>query len=47
MIVRVAIVGTGYMGSAHARVVRRIAGEYPGLVELAYIVDVDLERARL
>ncbi|ALL01984.1 dehydrogenase-related protein [Pyrodictium delaneyi] len=47
MTVRVAVVGAGYMGSAHARVVRRIAGEYPGLVELAYIVDVDLERARL
>ena len=44
--VRVAVIGAGYMGSAHARVLRRVAVEHPGLVELSYIVDVDLARAR-
>jgi len=29
MVVRIAVIGAGYMGSAHARVVRRIASEYP------------------
>ncbi|WP_228546809.1 Gfo/Idh/MocA family protein [Hyperthermus butylicus] len=43
---RVAVVGAGYMGTAHARVLARIADEHPGLVELAYVVDVDPERAR-
>lgn len=47
MAVRVAVVGAGYMGSAHARVLSRIAREHPGLVELAYIVDVDRGRAGL
>ncbi len=46
MTVRVAVIGAGYMGSAHARVVRRIGEEYPGLVELAYVVDIDEARAR-
>jgi len=44
--VRVAVVGAGYMGSAHARVVSRIADENPSLVSLKYIVDIDFERAR-
>lgn len=47
MAVRVAVVGAGYMGSAHARVISRIASDYPGLVKLSYIVDVDAGRARL
>jgi len=42
--VRVAIVGAGYMGSAHARVIRRISGEIPNLVELSYIIDIDKHR---
>ncbi len=46
MAFRVAVIGTGYMGSAHARVISRIAEEYPGLVELGYVVDVVEERAR-
>lgn len=44
--IRVAIIGAGYMGSAHARVVSRIAAENPGLATLAYIVDVDQYRAK-
>ena len=46
MTLRVAVVGAGYMGTAHARVLRRISIEYPGLAETAYIVDINLERAR-
>ncbi|MET1127772.1 MAG: Gfo/Idh/MocA family oxidoreductase [Thermoproteota archaeon] len=45
--VRVAIIGAGYMGSAHARVLSRIAAEHPDLAELAYIVDVDERRAAI
>ena len=44
-VVRVAVVGAGYMGSAHARVIRRISNEYPGLAELAYVIDIDEHRA--
>ena len=44
--VRVAIVGAGYMGGIHARAIARIARERPGLVELAYVADVDYSRAR-
>ncbi len=43
--VRVAVVGAGYMGSIHARVVARLSEERPGLAELAYVVDVDRARA--
>ena len=43
---RVAVVGAGYMGSAHARVLARIREDYPGLIEGGYVVDVDLSRAR-
>ncbi len=44
--VKAAVIGAGYMGRAHARVLSRIASERPGLVELEYIVDVDYSRAR-
>ena len=44
--IRVAIIGAGYMGSAHARVLHRISEELPGEIELRYIVDVDVERAK-
>ncbi len=43
--IRIAVVGAGFMGRAHARVVKRISEEHPGMVELAYIVDRDRERA--
>jgi UDP-N-acetylglucosamine 3-dehydrogenase len=46
MSVRVAVVGAGYMGSAHARVINRIAEEHPGSVELGYVVDIDYARAK-
>ena len=46
VLVGIAVVGAGYMGAAHARVVKRISEEYPGLAELRYIVDVDASRAR-
>lgn len=45
MSVTVTIVGAGYMGTAHARVLNRIANEYPDLVEMRYIVDTDLDKA--
>lgn len=34
------------MGSAHARILYRIANEYPDLLELRYIVDIDYARAK-
>jgi UDP-N-acetylglucosamine 3-dehydrogenase len=43
---RVAVVGAGYMGSIHARVIYRISRRLPGLARLSYIVDVSPERAR-
>ncbi len=43
---KVTIVGAGYMGSAHARVLARIRDEYPWLLDTVYVVDVDRERAR-
>ena len=43
--IRIAVVGAGFMGRAHARVVKRISEEHPGMAELAYIVDRDRERA--
>ncbi len=43
--VRIAVIGAGFMGRAHARVVKRITEEHPGIAELAYIVDKDKERA--
>ncbi len=46
MVVRVGVIGVGYMGSAHARVVNRISHEYLGEVRLEYIVDVDYDRAK-
>ena len=45
--IRVAVIGAGYMGRAHARVVRRISEENPDLAEIAYIVDIDYSRAKL
>ncbi|BES82374.1 Gfo/Idh/MocA family oxidoreductase [Pyrodictium abyssi] len=45
MVVRVAVIGAGYMGSAHARVLKRIINEYPGLAELVYVVDIDRHKA--
>ena len=44
--VRVGLIGAGYMGSAHARVIRRIGDEYPGLVELSYVVDPVFDKAK-
>ena len=43
--VRVAVVGAGYIGSIHARVIHRISLRRPGLATLSYIVDVDRARA--
>lgn len=43
---RVAIVGAGYMGTAHARVLNRIITEHPDIAEIAYIVDTDLDKAK-
>ncbi len=43
---RIAVIGTGYMGSAHTRVLKRISDENPELIELAYVVDVDINRAQ-
>jgi UDP-N-acetylglucosamine 3-dehydrogenase len=43
--VRIAVIGAGFMGRAHARVIKRISEEHPGMVELSYIVDRDRERA--
>ncbi len=44
-LIRIAIIGAGYMGSAHARVINRVISENPGIAELSYIVDIDRERA--
>ncbi|MET1101292.1 MAG: Gfo/Idh/MocA family oxidoreductase [Pyrodictiaceae archaeon] len=46
MVIRAAIVGAGYMGTAHARIINRIASENPSLVELDYVIDKDISRAR-
>jgi len=40
------VIGTGYMGSAHVRVIKRIIDENPDTIELAYVVDINLARAR-
>ena len=39
--IRIAVVGTGVMGTNHVRVLKRLAG-----ADLAAVVDADLERAR-
>ncbi len=44
--IRIAVIGAGYMGSAHTRVLKRISTEYPELLSIEYIVDVDYNRAR-
>lgn len=44
--IRIAVIGTGYMGSAHARVLHRLSLENPGYIELAYLIDIDLDKAR-
>ncbi len=44
--IRIAIIGAGYMGSAHARVINRIIRENPGIAEITYIVDIDKDKAR-
>ena len=44
--VRVALVGAGYIGRIHAKSIAEIARDHPGLVELAYIADVDYSRAK-
>ncbi|MCE4607182.1 MAG: Gfo/Idh/MocA family oxidoreductase [Desulfurococcales archaeon] len=45
--VRVAVVGAGFMGRAHARVLSRIGEELPGSIELSYIVDTLYDNALL
>ncbi len=45
--VRVAIVGAGFMGRAHARVLKRISEELPGSIELSYVVDTFYDNALL
>ncbi len=42
----IVVVGAGYMGEAHARVISKIARENPELLELRYVVDVDENRAK-
>jgi len=44
-LLKMGIIGAGFMGFNHARVINRIANEEPDLVELTYIIDVDRERA--
>lgn len=44
MTIRVAVIGTGYMGRNHARVVKSLSDSMP--VTLSSLVDVDVERAR-
>ena len=46
MTIRIAVVGAGFMGSAHARVLKRLVGEYPELLSLEYIIDIDYEKAK-
>lgn len=43
---RVAVVGAGYIGRVHVRVLSRIAHEDPGLVDEIYVSDIDPSRAR-
>ncbi len=44
--IAVAVVGAGYIGSVHARVIHRLSQKRPDLVRLAYIVDAVADRAR-
>jgi UDP-N-acetylglucosamine 3-dehydrogenase len=45
--VSIAVVGAGFMGRAHARVLRRISEEKPGIVNIEYLVDPYYDRALL
>ncbi|MCE4614169.1 MAG: Gfo/Idh/MocA family oxidoreductase [Desulfurococcales archaeon] len=45
--IRVVIVGAGFMGRAHARVLKRISEEIPGSIELSYIADTYYDKAVL
>lgn len=42
---KIGIIGVGFMGFNHARVINRIAKDYPDLVELTYVIDVNREKA--
>ncbi len=44
--IEVAVIGTGYMGSAHTRVLHRIKTENPDLIDIKYLVDINYERAK-